>query len=780
MSPLVSYHFHDSMEAPPPQSNVVSPLASYVFHEWPGDENLEFNESQKISYFYHDNSSSWYTGRITSNHGIPIDGATVTLKQVDNVFWTGQTDTNGYFSVPGLGNDFYVVIVQKEGFLGEVTTSDGRQHGIHSLRVKLTALPEPSPTQDVIRDPPISAIGDVSVGTSSLRVFKNGSFSKTNSFAEDEEFSVSRPTIILSHGWLSSVENWPTLMASRIRNRLGPNSANILAWDWNVEADGSLVGRIDVAAVQGEHLGAKLRQELGDNYSNHLHFIGHSFGTIVNAYACDYLHGRIKGTDVTPVNGWSVLDTTPHLTLMDEAELGEVLGGKVILSAAIGALVAGEKGALVGYGIGLAKSPFDPIPDDFAWIDNYVSAVGRYRGEAVNVGLFMPVLTLQGPIDAHRYANQWYSNSVLDFSGSGQLGFRVSREAGSVFPPSGLGMKAGESWYEFLASDNPYDVIQNPTADDLDGLFPAPIDYPLITSGLVITNAAIVDTSALIVETADTIGNEVLNAYESRIEFAGEVGGTVIYKSGQVISSTKEKVGLWWNAAFDEGGQFLNSIDPEAVITGPVNAPVIKMLLRTTPSLAADGLLARTEEFSSFSEPSSPGIPAFAWMTVDVPEDAYLMAFDFTVSGDPQQDLIVCAVDDQNVFTLPARFAPDGQIVSTDLIDISDCAGKTVEFFFGLTGGTSVNCELAIEGVRFIRLPTPKLAIKREGGGSGGVKWPAAATGWSLQYSDTLDSDSWMDVPPDAQISVEAGVSTFPFSTENGQIFFRLKKNSQE
>lgn len=47
-------------------------------------------------------------------------------------------------------------------------------------------------------------------------------------------------------------------------------------------------------------------------------------------------------------------------------------------------------------------------------------------------------------------------------------------------------------------------------------------------------------------------------------------------------------------------------------------------------------------------------------MTVHVPANVGLMAFDFTVTGDPVEDCVACAANGQSVFTLQAKFAPDG------------------------------------------------------------------------------------------------------------------------
>ena len=103
-----------------------------------------------------------------------------------------------------------------------------------------------------------------------------------------------------------------------------------------------------------------------------------------------------------------------------------------------------------------------------------------------------------------------------------------------------------------------------------------------------------------------------------------------------------------------------------------------------------------------------------------------------STTGDPVDDSIACAVNGQNIFTLPAKFAPDGLPVSTDMMDISAYAGQSVEWFFGLVGGTSTNCQVAIDGIRFITIPQPKVGVVASGANVA-VKWPAAAVGWVLE-----------------------------------------------
>ena len=166
--------------------------------------------------------------------------------------------------------------------------------------------------------------------------------------------------------------------------------------------------------------------------------------------------------------------------------------------------------------------------------------------------------------------------------------------------------------------------------------------------------------------------------------------------------------------------------------------------------------------------------PGYAWMTVNVPANAGLMAFDFTVTGEPQDDCVACAVNGQNVFALPAKFAPDGSPVSTDMMDVSAYAGQSVEFFFGLVGGTSTNCAVTVDGIRFITIPPPKVGIVANGANTA-VKWPAAAVGWILETSDTLAAGSWQPVPL-AGVTVEQGVATLAQPVVGSRKFYRLRR----
>ena len=167
--------------------------------------------------------------------------------------------------------------------------------------------------------------------------------------------------------------------------------------------------------------------------------------------------------------------------------------------------------------------------------------------------------------------------------------------------------------------------------------------------------------------------------------------------------------------------------------------------------------------------------PAYAWLTVDVPAGAGFLAFDFTVTGDPKSDRIVCAINEQNVFSLAAKFAPSGVPSSTDLLDVSAYAGQTIELMFGLTGGISTDCEVAIDGIRFVTLPTPKVGVAASGLNIA-VKWPAAASGWVLEATDSLTTPNCQPVPMTG-VTVDQGVATVEQPVSEPTRFFRLRRN---
>ncbi len=775
-SPVVSYQYLDSLDEPGSQTTVTSPVVSYQYFDWPGDENLTFTNSPSVSFFYNDGVSLTITGRLQTSAGVGVAGATIILKRQGTVFWQGVSDATGYFTTPNLGTLNYTMTVTKAGYVTLVTNLVGSSVGLRKVNIKFDALPSPPQTVAVDGAPAASAIRPpASTDTSDPNAARLKLFDGTQFVDAPATLDSTRMTVVITHGWKSSPNDWATTLAFLIRNH-STQSPNIVAWDWHNQASAAAmpIPQTDPATEQGLLLGSALQQRLGTGYSHHVHFIGHSLGTIVNAYACDYVHGSFSRASMNPPATWSSQQTTPHMTLLDEAELASVANQNVITSSAIGWEAAQLEGALVAGATTAAANWRSPIPHSAWWIDNYISACGIRHPEAVNVCLLAGALSLQnqtlqsyvqGIESAHGYSHLWYSNTVTS---SPAIGYGSSLESGATFPPSGTGTSSGNLWWENIDTPDPSDISQ--TRPNLGGLVDATFtgDCP----ALVIAGALAGD--GLFTKPLDALGQSVLNGYQSTIQWAGNIGGDTIYTTGQVISSTTQKVGLWWDAASDQAANVLNSINPETQLVGPLAAPVFKISLQTQPSVQpltqTVGKLAQ-----SSAAPSTVGQPAYAWITLNVPADAGLMAFDFTVTGDPQEDRIACAINDQNVFTLPAKFAPDGQPVSTDMFDVSAYAGQSVELFFGLTGGTSTNCQVAIDGVRFITIPQPKLALGTTGSNAV-LKWPAAASGWILETSTSLAPGSWQTVPTDSGVTIGSGVATLEQLIVDQKRFYRLRK----
>jgi len=229
------------------------------------------------------------------------------------------------------------------------------------------------------------------------------------------------------------------------------------------------------------------------------------------------------------------------------------------------------------------------------------------------------------------------------------------------------------------------------------------------------------------------------------------------------------KVGNLVDATQDFAKNAINSVSPDSIQLGPVTIPFFRIRLQTQPVAQGAGL--RT----ALAAAVAPGQPAYAWLTIHVPADAGFLAFDFTVTGQPAEDRIVCAINDVNVFSLAGKFAPAGVPSSTDLIDVSAYAGQSIELFFGLAGGTSVNCEAAIDGIRFITMPNPKVGVVMNGPNIA-VKWPAAASGWTLESSETLEPGIWQPVPTTAA-QVDQGVATIEQPANVPKRFYRLRRN---
>jgi hypothetical protein len=778
-SPLTNYQYLDSLTEPPAQPNIITPLVSYQYFDWPGDENLTFQSSPNVSYFFSGGVSLSLIGMVRTEAGIPIAGATIALKRYGTAFWQAITPANGNYYAPGLPAANYTAVVTKPGYSTLIASYGGEAGGNGMLNFTLRALPTVAGAVTTNLTPPSTAVRPPApANPADPNAPKLLAYNATTQLFGNNlsNLSASRPTVVITHGWLSDPDSWVTDLARRIvQNSISRNVTppNIVAWDWRNLTKFSAMKSpsTDVAWTQGEQLGKVLQASpLGTSYSQHLHFIGHSLGALVNSCACDYLHGGLSRNSANSPSRWDSSQTRPHVTVLDEAEAAAVFGHLVNVYKNVADKDAEFRSA-IRREIDIAVADWKyPVPKKAAWTDNYISAYGIQQSTAVNVCLVKPALFYDRAdpntyIAAHTYAHEWYRGAMTPTGIPPEISFGLAEEAGAVFPPTATWHRPGDLWVEDLLTFDSFDQLPVPTPTDYESNI-------LILSAFVMPSKArlVVQGGAGAAKIADATGRGVMNTYAAGIEMAGEVGGTVIYKTGQVWMEAKEKVGNLWDAALDAGSNLWDRLNPDESFSGDAVTASLAVNLQSQPSAA----FAKAR-MTSAAIGIPPGIPAHAWMTVDVPANAGLVAFDFTVTGEPQEDSIACAVNGQNIFTLPAKFAPDASPVSTDMMDISEYAGQTVQLFFGLVGGGSTNCTLTVDGIRFITIPEPQVGLAASGPNVA-VKWPAAAVGWVLETSDTLAPDSWQPVTM-AGVTVESGVATLEQPVSGPKKFYRLRRN---
>ncbi len=271
------------------------------------------------------------------------------------------------------------------------------------------------------RIPKDTEIGQPTIPTDTnhFKVFTNGAFQ--SGIALDP----AKMTVILTHGWKGSPSDWAAYTAQIIQQRIWANTVNLVAWDWHTEATNPLPTATQLTLGEGHQLGTDLSAALGTGYSQRIHFIGHSLGTLVNAAAADYLHNH----------GFSWTNT--QMTLCDEAEVAWGTTSQAETLASLFALLNNSS----------TSQPFwfGPLPRQCNWADNYISACGMLHTQAANVILTWEFPTSFPNFDTlktefynfHDFAHYFYEDTIEPsiFNTGGQTnatyaGFICSFEGG--------------------------------------------------------------------------------------------------------------------------------------------------------------------------------------------------------------------------------------------------------------------------------------------------------------------------------------------------------------
>lgn len=717
------------------------------------------------------------TGRVTDLVGTPVANALLELTQIGLEPVTVVTGAGGFFTASGLLPSAYRVKVSAAFYTSAVFTVDGNQGGTVSRQVQLdAAITLLLPTAKGRLPNSLEALPTQPTGASRLRVWHK----QTGVWQDSATLDPALPTVVMTHGWWSDSTKWGSAMAQEMVNRLGMSGWNITAWDWE-EAAKSLIPPSDKTPTEGRLLGERLYALLGSGYGKNLHLIGHSLGTLVNRYACDWLHGDSR---------WQASATAPHVTLLDEAELASIFGVNVLTAPGIGAQQAlaqileelnwtdalnpqnlltdaAARITLETLGNTVTATIQDwksPIPASAAYVDNYVSLVGWNRNGSANVCLAAPPADALLVVPAHAYAHKWYRSS-LGFLSTVQMGFARSRQAGAAVPPVNKDYQAGSLWRQ--SSELGRDEMQlTRISESSPG---ACSDYVLRNIAaapkrvaLNVRKKAVEVTAKAAVKTATAIKNTVVDATQATIKG--------VKYAGEVVADTVEKTGTYLDAKADQAVDFARDLTADLELAGQTIWSTAKYSIK----YALPGNLRAPR---SGGEPAGLGVPgAGVWITLTVPKNTAMMIFDFGIVGDPVDDCIVAAVAGKNVFHLPASNLVSGEIQSTDFIDISAYAGQEVEFFFGYTGGTS-KAEAIIEGFRFLTVPPPTLAMTTEEPGFVELHWSSAATGWYVEESDSLTDGTWTATTSPEGAEMEAGVLTLkkPIGPETLRKFYRLK-----
>ncbi len=651
MSPVVSYQYpEDFTSGVLTNGGLMSPVVSYQYLEWPGDDVLGLVSSLPVSYYYR-SVNEFAPMIITPPHAqsVPV-GANVTLSVTAvgappltyQWYYNGQVilganaSTLSFSSVGTAKSGYYWVVVGSSA--GSTTSAPAR------LTVYLPAdTPQPPPpTTTLTTDPPPANLCAVPSSTGTLVVFTGGGSIDPN-----------KMTIVLTHGFIDSSDGWPTGMASTLGAQAFGPAVNIVAWDWRTNAGKSLTEAAYRTTSEGDALGNALLTTLGLGYNHPIHFMGHSFGTMVNCRAADYIHGDVSRSPGAPSQTFAWQNT--QMTLFDEAEAESLVE------------------YLVNGGLGTGQNWRKVIPDHYAYkgIDNYISEVGMVRGEAANA-----LLWRNAQLDVfvnHAYSYTWYSNSIIHASVDTEMGNRWSYERFSL---SGVPAK-GSCYVQELNSD-PLTLQLTPINRIVGSLlaFPTIAAYREVSAlGGSVANAVIYYGGELVTATAEWFAPP-----SGQPVFTGTAGSTPAYYLPPDSSSPYE---AGWNFQF--------TLQP----------PVAPLLQQTK---VADSMTA--------SASASPNNSIYAWVPVSIPSNAVGMTFEFQVTGAATNEFIAIGMTVGNVtnslFTLESKYLQDSVWTPSSVMNIAAYAGQQVELFFSSNGdGNPPSGALSVRGLQFYRFQPP-------------------------------------------------------------------------
>lgn len=579
----------------------------------------------------------------------------------------------------------------------------------------------------------------------------------SGAFASGVPLDTNKMTIVLTHGWMSSSDAWPKDMANVLTSQGFGATANIVAWDWRVNANLSAGLEISAARTpsEGEALGGELLYLLGANYNKPIHFMGHSLGTMVNCRAADFIHGDAKNSPgKIPGSTLKLNPQNTHMTMFDEAGAVGVANALSLVTYMLFLPTSGDTGDLIN------NFWTKVIPDHSAWIDNYISEVGRLHHEAANVLLWrrfaVPVIS-DISSGLHAYSYDWYSNTVAAplISAIGHR-FSFERNTLSPLPPSGT---------YFLQSA---DLIDSP-------FVVTPLDAA--TANSLSSGRALVYPTLQAYNGLNVAGNAYLNGLNA----AGNVYLDGIQHAGDFLYDVTEWVLSDFNGQSAYVGTGTAGSTPAYMIPAG-SAPLqffwdlpFTLQKSTASPLALNGANGPIIHPADAGPDITNNTAVYVWLPVIVPSNTVGMSFEFKIVGAGTNEYMTMGVSNENYFTMESKFLDDGVWMSSGVIEISKYAGKQTQLFFSMNGDSGLpDGKLSVRGIQFLTVAPPTLNISVNGN-QAVLSWPVITTGWQLEQTDALSSSNqWTDV------TNAPGVLDYENTVTNvlnsGARFYRLKK----
>lgn len=745
ISKPVSFQFLNSLDDSPVSSPVISPLVSYQYFEWPGDESVTFQNSPQVSYYFNgppriiDQPSSQIT-RVGASVSLNV-GAEGTQPLKYQWYFNGKTleDSDGATivldNVQKADSGNYSVVVSNDS--GAVTSTGGR--------VIVYLPPSGPPPAPLVLVAAYQALSGVQTAqprittTDQLRIF--------GSTTVDPKLM----TIVMTHGWRNSSADWPSRMAQTLMEKYA-NKANILAWDWKSDAEINTLSPVASAGrtpVQGLALANALMNTLGPDYEKQIHFIGHSLGTLVNCRAADYLHGdrRLTIGENRPASQHYDPSNT-HMTLLDEAELAVPINSVSVMADVI----------LDNYSLknGQDNSSAKVIPSRAAYVDNYVSEVGLLHDEAANIMLWrrwgVPLISdISGFGESlHGYACEWYRETIHN-PAVDSMGFYWSFERGSVSNYSNSPTPKKNTFF-----------IQSL---DLNRSYLSVSQLSGSTAQLLSRKRLVVYPTLKAYQGLNAVGKAAQGVYLSGIQHAGNMVADFVETLNVPTGNPVYSITAGSTPQF-----FLPA--GETPITNLEASMDMQFSIRAGPSQTQQNRSGLRIMSSRASEEG----PAYTIIPLTVPNEAAGVSFEYSISGSRVDEFMTMGINSSNEYTMEAKFLDDGAWNGTPVIPVSALRNQEVQLVFALISASgSPSGSLGVRNIRFYIPPRPELTVSKTGD-SLTARWPSSAIDWTMETSTDLnDPSSWEPVtePP----TDESFFHTMTFDVSGtSRAFFRLKK----